>query len=662
MTDSQTIQQPSLRPLPMPENFDPQVKMIARVTENGVFHESRAGAALAMRLVANGTPEDLSLAREILEKVLAAQERRENDPHYGNFMWMIEDDVVFDLNAVEFNLEYLIPMMIRYPDRLPEDLQRRVLDAIRLGLEEIRRLDVLVAYSNIAVLDILNTCLGGELLGDAEIAARGYRKLVMWMALTDSEGIPFEYNSPTYTAVIIRALQRLVELTRDPGTRVRARTAAARIGLSVGLHIHKATGRWAGPHSRVYHPSVLCETPPEIDLVREWIADGALPAWIADVLDAGPERFEVTETASAARELGITTYQTPNYALGTSVKESSGQSDVSMIHYTRPGAEKPGVFYTRYLTNDKWLGDFYHATDRTKSRNLIEEGRFYGVQERSSAIGLYTVPNNLGFIHSAKAALIWVGRTGVDEIWIGSRRVESLPADAQPGEVIVIGSGGAWMAVLPLAITDLGRDAPIRLVEREDDLVLELYNYLGQSKPFWELGWPGAFYQGKPRCGYYLEVADRADYPDGAAFAAVVASGALVDHADPPFTYAGDRPRLWQVSYTRGERVLGLEVDLMAWNLQRRWTGAGELGWPMLESEQARESRFGEVRVGDAILNCAAEPAWLFACPERGRYVAGYHGMRPTPLRLEVPGGVVDVPDMTTGTVIWDNGNVVIDK
>ena len=153
-------------PLPLPENFDPQLCMIAKVTENGVFHESRQGAALAARLVANGAPQDLALAERVLAVVLDCQERRPDDPHHGNFMWMLEDSVVQDLNAVEFNLEHLIPMMIRYRERLSAALQERVLAALRLGLEEIRRLDVLVVYTNITALDILNTCLGGELLND----------------------------------------------------------------------------------------------------------------------------------------------------------------------------------------------------------------------------------------------------------------------------------------------------------------------------------------------------------------------------------------------------------------------------------------------------------------------------------------------------------------
>jgi hypothetical protein len=162
---------------------------------------------------------------------------------------MLEESQVEDLNAVEFNLEHLIPLMIRHASRLAPATQKRVLDAVRLGLAQIRRLDVSLAYTNIAILGLLNTCLGGELLGDAAIAGRGYAKLAVWMAFTDQYGIPYEYNSPTYSSVGIRAFKVLVDLVQDADTRVRARTMAGRLGLSAALHIHAATGRWAGPHS-----------------------------------------------------------------------------------------------------------------------------------------------------------------------------------------------------------------------------------------------------------------------------------------------------------------------------------------------------------------------------------------------------------------------------
>ncbi len=654
------------QPLPLPADYNPKTHLQYQTTENGIFHESRKGAAFARHLLANGAPEDLALAEKVLEVVLSCQELHPDDPHYGNFYWMLEDTVVFDLNAVEFALEHLIPMLIEHGERLPQGLRERVLASIRLGLAEIERLNVLVIYSNITLLDILNTCLGGELLGDERIARRGYAKLVDWLALTDANGTPFEFNSPTYTWVDIRALRELVRLVRDPDTRVRARTAIVRLGLSVALHIHTGTGRWAGPHGRAYQPSIHCETPAEIEMLRGWVAEGDLPAWVLDALEKRPACFQVDETAHAGRLMTTTTYHSPSFALGTASHEHSGQTNVLMAHYTRPAADKPGVIYTRYLLNDKWLGDFYHATDRTKSRNLIEEGRFFGVQQGSRALGLYCLPGNPGFIKSAKANIIWTRRAGVDEIWIGGRQVEELPAEVAPGEVVVIGSGGALTAVRVLTRTDLGRGAPVRLVEIQGDLVLEIYNYLGENKPFWELGWPGAFYKGRPQCGFYLEMAERSAYPDGRAFGAAVAGGQLLDQAEAPFVYADDRPRRWTVSYARDGQELGLEVDLMEWALLRRWTQAGALGFPMLAAPFAAQDRSGELRIGEACLKWGAAggehaPAWLFACPASGRYAAGTTGSTPVEVSLQVPGGQVSAR-LATGVIVWENGNATIEK
>jgi len=656
-----------IQPLPLPADYNPATHLLYQTTENGTFHESRKGAAFAQRLLANGAPEDIALAETVLNVVLGCQELHPNDPHYGNFYWMLEDSVVFDLNAVEFCLERLIPMMREHGQRLSAGMQARVLESIRLGLAEIEKLNVLPVYSNITLLDILNTCLGGELLGDERIARRGRAKLQAWMELTDANGTPYEFNSPTYTRVDIHALQELARLTRDEDTRLRARAAVARLGLSVALHIHPATGRWAGPHGRAYQPSIHCETPPEVELLRQWVAEGALPAWTLDALEHRPAALQVDETAFAPYQMTTTTYHSPSFALGVASRELSGQTNVLMAHYTRPGAEHPGVIYTRYLLNDKWLGDFYHATDRSKNRNLIEEGRFYGVQQGSRAIGLYCLPNSPGFIHSAKAALIWTRRAGVDEIWAGERRIESLPAEIQPGEVLVIGSGGAYAAVLPLARSDLGRGAPLRLSEIHGDLVLEIYNYLGQDKPFWELNWPGAFYQGKPQCGFYFEMAERSAYPDGLSFGRAVASGALRDEAEAPFVYAGDRPRRWSAAYARDGQELGLEVDLMEWKLLRRWTQSSELGLPQLEAPLARQSNSGEIALGGAVLRWGGDapaplaPAWLFASPATGRWAAGYCGAAPAAVKLQVPGGTIEVDAMSTGTLTWDNGAATVE-
>lgn len=647
-------------PLSLPANWDPDAHMPARETEYGRFHESRAAARLAYQLVENGAPEDLALAERVLEATLACQERRPGANHHGNFYWMAEDEVVEDLNAVEFCLHSLIPMMIRFDDRLSPEMADRVREAIRLGLEEIRRLDVLVAYTNICVLDVLNSSLGGEYLGDAAIAERGYRKLVDWMALTDRAGHPQEYNSPTYTMVTIRALAGLAAMVRDENTRIRARTMAARMGLSAGLHMHRGTGRWAGPHSRAYQPTVVCDTPPEAETYRQWLADGTLPNWLEGVLERAPLPMTVEETAGAFQDFVLSTYHAPSFALGVTSKATGGQANACIVHYARPGAERPGVLYTRYLLNDKWLGDTYHATDRTKSRNLIDEGEFIGAQNGPRAICLYA-PGRLSGCSSAKGTLIWTRRDLVDEIWVGDRRVETLPVEVGPEDVVVVTSGSAHIAVRPLAVTDLHMGAPRRLVERQGDLVLELYNYQGPEKRFWELGWPGAFYQGRPQCGFYLEVAERDAYPDGRALGRAVAAGALTEHTDPPFTYPAEGQRLWQVAYDRDGQSVSLAVDLMTWQAVERRRDGQSIGLPMLESPLAVQGCGGALERGGATLRCGQEAAWLVADPQARRWVAGYHGQQPAPLTLEVPGGSVTIEAMGAGTVVWDDGRVTVE-
>ncbi|MCP4858519.1 MAG: hypothetical protein GY903_28925 [Fuerstiella sp.] len=462
--------------LAMPENFDPEANML--INRSGL-HSVRDTMNHAAHLVAQGGPEDLELAGKMIDAVIHCQERRPDDANYGNFLWYRENEVVEDLNGVSFTLGTMIPMMIRHGDRLPADLRERIIESIRLGLEATKQLDVSPGYTNIALFDIENTCLGGELLQNEEIIARGRQKLVQWMALTDQFGIPFEYNSPTYTGVAIGSLSSLAKNSKDRDTRVRARTALARIGLSVALHVHSSTGSWAGPHSRAYHGGLASRSD---NRVNSWVNDGSLPPWANDVIKHRPDRMQVAETAHPDFNMGITTYHSPSFALGVSVNEGIGGQGNSLIsQFRRTGRDDPGVLYSRYLINDKWVGTFFHPTDRTTTRDLMQEGRFFGVQQGPRTIGIYT-PTELQYTTSAKSTLIWTDRKAVDEILVNSQRIDQLPAKVSPGDTVVVCSGDAMTAIRPLKCTDLGHQSPIQLTQIGDDLVLEMYNYRGPKK------------------------------------------------------------------------------------------------------------------------------------------------------------------------------------
>ena len=444
----------------------------------------------------------------------------------------------------------------------------------------------------------------------------------------------------------------------------------ARLGLSAALHIHPSNGCWAGPFSRAYSHAVLNAAAFNAEDVYTWVDDGQLPAWIGDLLQRPNVPQQIDETAHGEEPVALSTYHSPSFSLGVASCELKTQevifialqSSVFYAQYQRPHSARSGVLFSRYILDDQWLS-FQTTPSREPGQVVPEEGHFYGVHERGRTIGLYA-PRGLDAWTrrtSAKAVLIWTEIKQVDEIWIGQHKVDALPAAVPHGQVVVVGSGELWTAVLPLKLTDLGGGAPIRLVELDNHLALELYNYTGPAKTFWEMANPGSFYQGQPRCGFYTELAERTDYASGADFAAQVATGTLIDEAPPPTTYTAGAERTLRVEYTREDRVLGIEVDLYEWSLKQRWTQDGSLSWPMHKSPYAQQSACGPVSIGAATLSCDKGPIWLCACPGGKKYIAAYSGSGMTALRLQVDGDVVTLAEMGAGTIIWDEGQVKID-
>ncbi|MFT5367823.1 MAG: hypothetical protein ACI8V2_002784 [Candidatus Latescibacterota bacterium] len=659
-----------LSPLKLPNNFNPETHMIARPEGDKIYHAPRAAFELAYNLLTNGHTHDITQAEKTLEAALAGQETREGDPHLGNFLWEAEDEAVEDLNAVQFCLFQLIPIMIQYGNALSPDIQNKCQKGIRLGLEEIARIDVHPRYTNIVIKDITNTILGGEYLQDQTFKQRGYDKFHHWMAYTDRSGCPYEFNSPTYAGVALRVLKRLTELTQNETIRVRAEIMRSRIGLSSALHIHPATGRWAGPFSRAYRPTAACDVVSEIHTVSDWLAAGILPRWISNALANRPEKMNVVETADADNTIVLSTHHSPSFALGTATQELTsqanrfiaGQSNCFIVQHTT-NDDHTGVIYSRYVLNEHWLGDFRSTPARSNMGLLFEEGQFHGVQQDNRAICLYA-PRTLGAWetnHSAKAVIAWHRKEHVSGVWLNGKSIHTYPTPIPPNSTVVVQSGKTLTAIRPLANTDLGRNAPVHLIERDGHLCLEIYNFKGSDKTFWEQAHPGSFYQGQPQCGFYAEVAETSDWPNPTDFANAVASGTLTDEADPRVTYDEGVERHWSVAYTRDQKTVGIEIELMEWQLKRRWTHEGDLGTPMLDSPIAKQSRTGHIEIGDATLTCGQHPAWLFTCPDTNTYVAAYHGPNAAPLTLTLPSGKVEISSLTSGLIIWKNGEVTID-
>ena len=654
-----------------PLYYDPDVHLVAVTVDNRIFHTVWMSTEYAVALVENGSLVEIERAEAVINAVLDCQDMDARSPHYGNFTWEHEDLAVEDLNAVQFVLIRLIPILLNRSDRLSEKLVERLRARIRIGLDEIRQIDVSTMYTNIVAQDIANSVLGGQLLKLPEYVQRGVAKLREWIKVIDQSGIPHEYNSPTYSFVLIDALYKVVAFSEHPEASMLAQLIISRIGLSVALHLHSKTGRLAPPHCRAYYPSLVCETTPEESVFSQLIAQGKVPTWLETVLNHRPTPMMVTETSDAGAGVVISSYLDFEYSIGVASQELatqsnryiSNQSNVFSIHYSKENQSTPGAVFSRYLLNDKWLGDYRTTQSRSNYQVFRDEGSFRGVHAGPRAIGLYT-SRELGAwsrCSSAKAALIWGRAEDVDEVWVDGSRINDLPADVPERSAIVVGCGNVYIVIRPLERTKLGVHAPIRIVEQRGSLVIEMYNYLGPAKTFWELANPGAFFQGYVRNGFYVEVVARSHYHSGKALSEAFANGQILEDLDEARTFDGVSPRKWSVSYSNDDHTLGIEVDLMRWQTHRRWADGENLDFPMLLSPVALENRSGYIEVGNARVHCGNDAAWLVGVPDAELWVGAYHGPEGSAFTLEVPDGHVHIERLEAGMVVWDKAHVTID-
>jgi hypothetical protein len=659
----------------------------------------------AHALLREGGSENERTATAIVGVALDSQERSPGHPHRGNFLWLADDEEVVDLNAVQFMLRALLPLLAEHGSRLPASLLERCRDAVRLALDEQERMDVAPTYTNIHLMALFSLVVGGEWLtargdeaGDRYLAL-GRRRWAEWVRFTTGSGAPHEFNSPGYGAIDLSALAALHRYARDPLVSLQADLLYERLWLHLALHLHPPTGQQAGPHCRCYWRMMTGEPPAVLDLLwreagRTFVAgdgdggdaaaripeslelaltDHRLPEAVRTWLEhhAGALPCEVRETADREEGQTLTTYLTPSYALGTAAHTYSiGQDDYYIehqanylaLHYRRPPSSADsgawGLVYSRYVVNDRHLGTLSAAPDRPKTMNFYDQGNFAGAQRHNKAIALYALQPQPEEVFSLKTVVVFPRAETLEEVWLGDRRVSvaDLPVPVPDGEWVVVADGELYAGVRPLAPSRLGRldvGAPV-LLERgpAGELWLTAYNYRGPAKRFWDYAsLRGAFWRGNLRAGYVLEAAGRHEYASAAAFLAYLRAADVRDETAP----AAESPLVRTVAYASGGDEIELRYDLWRTRtLGRRINGVADAA-PALDSPLAVQDDSGTLRAGSAVLHTdPGDMVWLIAQehdPARRVWTVVNPQDRPTGLRLETGAGVVATARMGAGRV-----------
>ena len=662
-----------------PSNWNDDVGLVRDQEHYGERHSIRASLAYAETLLRSGSVADLARAERIIEIVASAQETRARDAHYGNFLWHFEDAVVRDLNSVEFVLDALNAIIRAHIGVLSRSAADLIRAMIALGLREIDRLDVHPSYTNIALSDICNSVLGGEAVGDQSFVERGHRRLDEWFAFTDRSGAPHEFNSPTYAAVDIARMAALAEHARDQEIALRARIAEERLWLHSAAHYHPLLAQIAGPHARSYRDGWtgaggylklmlwrllgddnLRRLTPYFPAGREEGHTGVAlgqyhcPGYVRDLLREKRYPYEARATTDVVAGLDITTYMTENYALGSASRsyavgdppEPSLQQDPLHLYFARDEAPGYGALTCRYIIDERDAGE-------TAGDDLWDQGRHVAAQHRNRAIVAYGLHPRARPVSSYKLSVRLLGIGERSEIWCGETQVATFPRVVRPLEPVVIAEGAVYLAIVPLEPTDMGSDAPIELRLRDGLLTLDVYNYRGPAKTFWEyasLG--GAFYKGNVRNAFIIEVAERTAYADLAAFRAHVAAARITDTVDDDYerviTYASDggelamRYSLWDL------RLIERRIDGVAYGPPMACGGAVDGSGP-----QWTHTSDKTVRVGDGQLT-ATGPKSFIADPEAGRYVVVRTGLDEGTLRLKTPRTAIDFATFGFGRLELD--------
>ena len=124
---------------------------------------------------------------------------------------------------------------------------------------------------------------------------------------------------------------------------------------------------------------------------------------------------------------------------------------------------------------------------------------------------------------------------------------------------------------------------------------------------------------------------------------------------------AGSRPGLSRIS-NASRSALGIELDLVAGELIRRFTEQGDMDLPKLRSSVALHSDISPIEIGDSRLDFGSGDAWLLSLPELELWVAGIHGDKPSDVTLTTERGRRNFQGMTSGLIVWRGDEVTVTR
>ena len=364
----------------MDSRYDPVGKMITTELKgwnyhtdalSGTFHEVRASFSYAVNLLDCGEKKYEQRAFDIINKTISLQDTDTNSPSCGVWPYYEEEPLAtkkspIDYNWADFNAVSLLDIYMGHKDKLPNELLKKIENALILAAKSIRKRNCGPGYTNIAIMGTYVTYVTSYLFNMPDMQNYANKRLKNFYDYTLEKGGFSEYNSPTYSIVAIDELNRMQRHIVEPNAKRMIDDLYAKCWEIIARHYHQSSVQWAGPHSRSYSTLVSTSyygllkkassgkidlgynsTNPDIKITHH-IPDNLLSYFLTPQYPR-TERdiFEKVEP-----QIIGTTYLTDQYAIGT-------VSRSSMWNQRRPLTVYWGQLNHSHYMQVRMLHDFY---------------------------------------------------------------------------------------------------------------------------------------------------------------------------------------------------------------------------------------------------------------------------------------------------------------
>lgn len=236
----------------------------SRLATGTVVHHIRDSLTFAVQLLKTREPSYLSIACDIIYRILELQDTHPTSETYGIWSYVLEESVADmappDWNWADFCGSLLSVALTDYAGVLPSDLQTHMKASLLHAARSIFRRNVQPSYTNIAIMGAGVSAAAGTLCGESFLVEYGRDRLGNMVRHVQEIGDFAEYNSPTYTMVALEETERILHTVHDVACRKSAEWLRRHAWSVISSHYHPNLHVWAGPHSRTYADTASLET------------------------------------------------------------------------------------------------------------------------------------------------------------------------------------------------------------------------------------------------------------------------------------------------------------------------------------------------------------------------------------------------------------------